>query len=161
MDDIYIEYIRQSKNFVVNEITIPHIKNIYRTAPDTEYEMVDDRYFAGFSTICVNDTSVYTKIRIPTNTKYIYFIMVHESDGGQSYHEMTYIIVGLTLDDVIDYAMDYYETEHNWDNECEECMNDNSTCQDMMLNDLRTEGCTVITTTMGDASMAIYKIPLV
>lgn len=89
----------------------------------------------GFNTINNKDIVYCTKIEISDDVENIYFIKIHESGGGGSYHEYSWIYVCDNIKSVIKYAEDYFDTEHNRDNECEDCINNG--CLEEMLTSLK------------------------
>jgi hypothetical protein len=59
-------------------------------------------------------------IDIDDNCHTIYFLKIEESRGGGRYHEVSYLYACSSMDMIIDFARDYFDNEHNRDeeNEC-------------------------------------------
>ena len=90
------------------------------------------------------DDSVYcTKIQIDENTNALYFLKIMEHGGGGSYHLSMWLCVEEDQSMIIDHAINYFENEHNRDDECEDCPN----CLEEMIKSLKTEQFASITCT--------------
>jgi hypothetical protein len=105
-----------------------------------------------WANLCWEDR--YFKALVPTNdtvgadaaddaTEYV--MIVYETRGGGTYHDVYHINVYFTLLDALDFAEIVFENEHNRDNDCEICAKEGSGDQHIrdMLTDLRInrEGC--------------------
>lgn len=69
-------------------------------------------------------------------------MFVHESGGGQSYHEIQYIYVSESKEKLVDLAGDFFDCEHRED-DCQERNQGECRCEDTkkgFLGDLEGEG---------------------
>lgn len=108
---------------------------------DSENEVLtDDRL--EFSTVQNQHIAFITRFTVDSGTKKIHFIKMHESRGGGSYSETTYIWFCSTKEEVLGVAENYFDDEHNRDEECGQCENDN--CKKRMLEELGKDKCAEI-----------------
>lgn len=69
---------------------------------------------ANFSTIQRSDQDKKNNLIliVSRSTRTIYFMMIREYGGGQSYHDIQYIYVGVDRNVLISDAEDYIDNEH-------------------------------------------------
>src|ERR1044071_8692382 len=63
---------------------------------------------------------------------------IHESGGGESYHEHCEIRFCESIDDALEFAGDWYDTEH--DDHCPRCLVSPEDCKREMQETLQKEG---------------------
>ena len=118
----------------------PHIVNISKVPDENEYE---ESEHIEFSDIHMDSTPYFNKIRLHSICSKVYALIFRESGGGQSYHERVDIYFRSSFEEIIEDAENYFDTEHNREDECDECR-ENDRCRVKMINDLKTLGKTGI-----------------
>ena len=123
-------------------------------------------------TININEFSVDSK------NKFIYFCEIHESGGGQSYHNVKTISAFESENDVYKEVDIYYNHRHNLSDECKKCKGINSDsdsdrecdqsiidkqlCKNKMFDDLKKTGWTQLGITGCEgADIYIYKFQII
>ncbi len=102
---------------------------------DSEYDLIADTksdFPISFSRIHPSQNFYYTKLDDLTNKKYVYILEYIESGEGQSYHEWVYISYSYNLNDILNTAQGYFESES-------EQVDDKSIKK--LMNDLKKKGC--------------------
>ncbi len=160
MTQIYLEYDYRRDDHEVNGVTVPHLKNISLTPPE-EYEILENGIIGQMSTIRQSEESYYVAIPIPEDTKFLYLVVINESGGGGSYHELDFLYIEPTIVDAIEHVIDYFDNEHNRDDECKKCRADPKKCKRRIIRKLKTKGWVNIETSCYEgAGAGLYKIPL-
>ena len=123
-----------------NERNTSHIKKKMRKE-DSQIENVliceDGTLADGCSTIGRAHKTYCSRILVKPRTTTLFFSKIEESGGAGKYHEVFWIIVSESLDSAIDKAVDYFELEHNRDDECEECKEDGDRCKNELVESLK------------------------
>lgn len=88
--------------------------------PISENNMV-----AEFSDYSSKIVSGCVKYYIQDETKILYFLHIHETDGGQCYSSTHWLYVSEDKSEILDIASDYFNEEHNRENDCKDCLIDN------------------------------------
>lgn len=97
---------------------------------------VDDNGFLGDFYSYKNDNDYHcTKMKVPDGTNKMHFIKIHEFNGGGSYHSISSIYAYPDIKDMFQTAIDYFNTEHNRDDECEDCKNNG--CKKKLMKELK------------------------
>lgn len=145
-----IIYIVWQPDYVNNDNLNSHILGIYKTR-----KAALKKYNSLSKTIIENDAissdscgllgefngygnkDIYycTTLSILDGAKKIYFMKINESGGGGSYHLVSWLYASTSKKELIDDALEYFNNEHNRDNECSECINDK--CKQNLINDLK------------------------
>jgi hypothetical protein len=135
-EESHIIGIHKNKTLAINEC-----KKYKKVTMDKDSS---DGLLGEFSTINNKDKYFCTKLNIE-KTDCVYFIKINESGGGGSYHEISWIYGCSSLIDAINIALDFFENEHNVDEDCEDCQND--ACRKKLVNELKKQKNSDITCT--------------
>ena len=98
----------------------------------------------GFELSSSSNDYHFTELEL--NEKSLFILLFHESGGGGSYHDVTYLYFCSNLSTAIEDANNYMESEHNIDNDCEACRND--ACYDKLVKELSQDLCSTIETSL-------------
>lgn len=104
--------------------------------PDIEDKILKDPdLLSEFSNIHNKDIAYVTKLKVPKTCEKIYFGRIEESGEGGSYHELVTLFADSNFDNIVDNVLDYYETEHNRDDECKKC--DKGICKQNIIKKIK------------------------
>jgi hypothetical protein len=87
------------------------------------------------STIYITDIANCTSMNVDDDLEYVYFVKIHENGSGQSYHGSSWIYVCTDIESVIEHALDYFDSEHNRNGECNNCAS--GKCRKEMVKSLK------------------------
>lgn len=159
MDQLYVEYDQRRDEHEVYGVMVPHVKSLSWIAPD-ECELLENGCIGEMSTIRQSDESTFVAIPVPEGCEYVYVLVLSESGGGGSYHEMDFLYIETEFDNVVDHVVDYFSNEHNRDGECELCQGDPEYCEKRLVEDLKAGSAMMETSSYDGACAVIYKIKL-
>lgn len=126
--DVFGIYTNQEK--AVEERDQYNRSRYCRQHPENQNEIftstaADDILLDGFRTICCEDGVYCAKMEVNDDIENIYFLKMHESGCGESYHhEHSWLYTYVDMETMIKIVGNYFNMEHNRENECEKCAND-------------------------------------
>jgi hypothetical protein len=89
MPQLYVEYNQRRDEHEVHGVMVPHINGISWMAPD-ECEVLDNGCIGEMSTSHQSEESTFVSIPISKESEYLYVLVISESGGGGSYHEIDF-----------------------------------------------------------------------
>ena len=119
-----------------DEQKVPYIDNISLSIPEDveEYEKIKD------NVVYTSSYGSYSYLKVENNIKSFYFLIIEE-DSGDEYGKEIFIYVSEDKEYVLEYAISWYENEHNRPdsrNKCSKCKKQGSTyCEKRMLKSLK------------------------
>lgn len=125
---VYIQWNMKKDDYIIG---IYRNKKLVSKECD-DIEETDGTLMEGSSLIRKEDLMMCSSYYTDANR--IYFLEIHESGGGGSYHEIGWLYASDDKEPLIERAIDYFSEEHNRDDECEDCQ-----CEKKLIKDLRQE----------------------
>jgi hypothetical protein len=129
--------LKKSAEFNEDHITKDEETNIVSEDKETDIIVSKNGLLGEYSLIGRDDLCYCTQLEVDDEATEGYFMRITEDGGGGSYHQYCWIYASTDEDELIDIAKDYFSTEHNRDDECQDCINNQ--CKDKFIRDLKHE----------------------
>lgn len=98
----------------------------------------------------------YVIINVPDNTTELHFFEILLEKGG-CYNRENYVYCLKTYDDVENMIQIFLDTEHNLDNECDDCNKDENICFNKLKNELKEKGYTPFISSIYEPTLIYYN----